>query len=487
MDAVKTGRFISELRSERGLTQQQLAERLYVTFKAVSRWETGRGMPDVENLEALSRELGVSIIELLNGERLERAISADAIDEIARDGISQAERLFRKKAERNLVCGVLAVLAVALMVFIHITSPSTIPYHEGLIEIKRTEDGILLASFEDDVCGCSINYETDSETGETIAFISCYSKLWSSITGTTDLGWRAPGMHSTVAIGSDDTVSLVFYYPAESLFPNDSSASITVGSMSPLLYARDGTDSFYAITQPRRGHDRLIIVAAITGIVCLAVFAVLRKRSYAYLILSVSILSLSFALSSVAVLWGRFDRIFDASFYFSGIALLTLVFYYFTLFVILRIGRGRSDRITGVVHRYAAVHVAAVSLLATAVFATCTLYAHSNDGFRSRTILIPPVEYVLQNGYPINSSGQTYGPGGLTDANGMCIEEPDLLLVQGNDGVVGYASLDDLVSDYVPSNPEEAVMFTESQPSERRIPLYDRDGKTVVGTFRAGG
>ena len=69
MDAKKTGELIAALRKEKGWSQAELAERLGVTNKAVSRWETGRGYPDVELLPLVARELGVTISELLEGER----------------------------------------------------------------------------------------------------------------------------------------------------------------------------------------------------------------------------------------------------------------------------------------------------------------------------------------------------------------------------------------------------------------------------------
>ena len=69
MDAKKTGTLIAALRKEKGWSQTELAERLGVTNKAVSRWETGRGYPDVELLPLLAKELGVTISELLDGER----------------------------------------------------------------------------------------------------------------------------------------------------------------------------------------------------------------------------------------------------------------------------------------------------------------------------------------------------------------------------------------------------------------------------------
>lgn len=69
MDARKTGELIAALRREKGWSQSELADRIGVTNKAVSRWETGRGYPDVELLPLLARELEVSISELLEGER----------------------------------------------------------------------------------------------------------------------------------------------------------------------------------------------------------------------------------------------------------------------------------------------------------------------------------------------------------------------------------------------------------------------------------
>ena len=70
MDQVKIGKFIAVLRKEKGMTQEQLGEKLGVTNKTVSRWENGNYMPDVEMLSLLSNELDVSINELICGERL---------------------------------------------------------------------------------------------------------------------------------------------------------------------------------------------------------------------------------------------------------------------------------------------------------------------------------------------------------------------------------------------------------------------------------
>ena len=68
MNRYVTGAMIKRLRENRGITQQRLAEKLNVSGKAVSKWETGRGYPDISLVEPLSAALGVSIIELLSGE-----------------------------------------------------------------------------------------------------------------------------------------------------------------------------------------------------------------------------------------------------------------------------------------------------------------------------------------------------------------------------------------------------------------------------------
>ena len=68
MDPSKTGRLIRQLRTRQGLTQRALAERLFITDKTVSKWETGGGCPDISLLPALSEVLGVSTETLLRGE-----------------------------------------------------------------------------------------------------------------------------------------------------------------------------------------------------------------------------------------------------------------------------------------------------------------------------------------------------------------------------------------------------------------------------------
>lgn len=84
MDQVKIGKFIAQLRRQNNLTQEALGEKIGVTNKTVSRWETANYMPDIETLQMLSKEFGVSIHELLCGEKIR-------------------EEDYRKQADENLV------------------------------------------------------------------------------------------------------------------------------------------------------------------------------------------------------------------------------------------------------------------------------------------------------------------------------------------------------------------------------------------------
>lgn len=109
MDAKKTGELIARSRKEQGLSQGELAERLHVTDKAVSKWETGRGMPGIDSLEPLAEALGLSVSELLSGQRL----TAEELPKAAGGQIVESMRRGWKMALKG---GGAAVLTLALAV-----------------------------------------------------------------------------------------------------------------------------------------------------------------------------------------------------------------------------------------------------------------------------------------------------------------------------------------------------------------------------------
>ena len=95
MDQKKIGAFIAQCRKEKNLTQMQLAELLEITNQAVSKWENGRGMPDMTLLQPLCDVLGISLNELFSGEH----ISAEEYKGKAEENIS---KLFKEKQIANL-------------------------------------------------------------------------------------------------------------------------------------------------------------------------------------------------------------------------------------------------------------------------------------------------------------------------------------------------------------------------------------------------
>lgn len=127
MDMVKTGEFLRELRKEKGLTQEQLGERLHVTGKTVSRWETGTYMPPVQMMLAMSGLYGVSINEILSGQRLTAEEQSPKAEEnltaLMKENqlFEQQERkaFWQKKWNRdqrgNLAC--IAILLLAAYIF----------------------------------------------------------------------------------------------------------------------------------------------------------------------------------------------------------------------------------------------------------------------------------------------------------------------------------------------------------------------------------
>lgn len=99
MDQVKVGKFIARLRKERGLTQEELGKRLGVTNKTVSRWENGNYMPDIELLVPLGEALGVSVNELLAGERLDDAAFRRQADEILVEAVRESSFSVKERTE----------------------------------------------------------------------------------------------------------------------------------------------------------------------------------------------------------------------------------------------------------------------------------------------------------------------------------------------------------------------------------------------------
>lgn len=108
MDSFKTGEFIKKIRNEKGLTQKELSEILNCTDKAISRWETGKGFPDIIFLSPLAKTLGITVNELLAGERLSQEELVTKSDEAIISTMQEAEN--DKKKWQNIIFTVLCTI-----------------------------------------------------------------------------------------------------------------------------------------------------------------------------------------------------------------------------------------------------------------------------------------------------------------------------------------------------------------------------------------
>lgn len=142
MDQQAIGRLIAQERKARALTQQQLADRLGVTNKAVSKWELGRSMPDVALFEPLCGELDLSIAELLSGHRIAAEEQQDAAEHLLMESIST-----RKLVGLSLFLQINSVIASLLLIGPLMLFPLQQPYRSVLVAFGLIE-AVLVVYFD---------------------------------------------------------------------------------------------------------------------------------------------------------------------------------------------------------------------------------------------------------------------------------------------------------------------------------------------------
>jgi len=123
IDKEKFGTFLSQLRRERGMTQKDLAERLYVSDKAVSKWERGLSLPDIALLQPMAELFGLSITELLSGQHIrpDQPMTVKDVDPLLAGALTMTAEEQRSQREHRRVWGkryCLALLAFAVEVFV---------------------------------------------------------------------------------------------------------------------------------------------------------------------------------------------------------------------------------------------------------------------------------------------------------------------------------------------------------------------------------
>lgn len=124
MDLKKIGSFLKELRKEKGITQEELAEMLYVSGRTVSRWETGTNMPDISLLVDIAEIFDVSIPEIINGER-KNEIMEKEVKETVLNLTDYSEAMNQKIKGRLLVLTIIAIIGMIAFLIIEITGLDT--------------------------------------------------------------------------------------------------------------------------------------------------------------------------------------------------------------------------------------------------------------------------------------------------------------------------------------------------------------------------
>lgn len=110
MDQIKIGKFIAACRKERGMTQMQLAEQLHITDRAVSKWETGRAMPDTSVMPELCRVLGIRINDLFHGEVVTMEDYKQQTEQLLLDMAKQKEAADRQLLSLEMLIGTFSVI-----------------------------------------------------------------------------------------------------------------------------------------------------------------------------------------------------------------------------------------------------------------------------------------------------------------------------------------------------------------------------------------
>ena len=128
MDLIKIGKFIAKCRKEKEITQEQLAEKLYVTDRAVSKWERGLSLPDAGKMLELCNILGINVNELLNGEKIDMKDYSKKTEELLIEMAKQEE-----KSNKKMMMNMWILMITSLVFYIAIILLAAYTLEEGFL------------------------------------------------------------------------------------------------------------------------------------------------------------------------------------------------------------------------------------------------------------------------------------------------------------------------------------------------------------------
>ena len=154
MNQQKMGEFLKQLRKEKGLTQEELAEKFYTSSRTVSRWETGKTMPDLNTLIELADFYDVDIREIIDGERKKNSMdkeTKETLQKVAEYAEEENKRLNKRLSAMLIASGLMLTLS-------------------SILCSSGVQEGLLRGVLSDTTC----NYIIDFAGGFTIASIFLY-------------------------------------------------------------------------------------------------------------------------------------------------------------------------------------------------------------------------------------------------------------------------------------------------------------------------
>lgn len=147
MDNKKFGSFILQLRKEKGWTQQEFADKIYVTDKAVSKWERGLSFPDIELLIPIAELFSISVLELLKGERNKNNDVNNILnkDEIVIETLKNSKNILKNKFKipklfKIISCIILIWTTMYLVDYIRVTKYFVKPIFSITIKSNKIQD-----------------------------------------------------------------------------------------------------------------------------------------------------------------------------------------------------------------------------------------------------------------------------------------------------------------------------------------------------------
>lgn len=133
MDTVKIGNFIRECRKNKNLTQKQLGDKLFVEAKTVSKWETGKGIPEVQTMYNLCKVLDITLNELYVGEHLDNKDADSSLEKVILESFENERRRNTSNVVGQIIVGIALILSSTLMVLV-----------AGLVEMETIARVILI-------------------------------------------------------------------------------------------------------------------------------------------------------------------------------------------------------------------------------------------------------------------------------------------------------------------------------------------------------